>query len=611
MEKTFYISQKPISKKMQSVVCLLFGLLCFGSKCLFLLRKSTLTLLSDDIGDLASPVYLAGLDWSQVVNRSNYYGYGFKWIYFIFFKLTDNPRVIYYSIYLFQYLVMTVITVGFYYFYVRHFNKNKNSLMMALLLLFMMLNASVSFSSEGSVYFCFLLMLVIFFMVYESQTRVGRCLWSILLSFWLCYLMTLHERCLAVIIAVVLIIVFDWIYHRHCCVEPISFGISLTVFYWLEEKLTDNVLNTLWAQKAASGSINNTTVAIKNPLWFFESKEALVVFLKTGFSNLLTAICKSYGLWYVLFFMLVFGVFAFVFRQKVFKVIYEDNREAILGYLICIVTALIIIVGVAQRWGKGILNGGSRGPEYYYKGMTYIRYYKPFVLGSCALGIHLWKEVRNKIKTGWKYLGLFLLAASYSYFLWGLYPILQSNRNDTFSRFGFMQFENINDRYQVMACMIITLAFAHIIFCIRKKYWEPGVSTLLSVVIVLSTELYNVHYPLIKMRFENTVHFIDEVAVLAGLDKSEVYYYKTKSYGDSINEHTFQFSLPRYSIQYGWPEQEDVLVVSPSDNEALIKKGGITENAPYICLDKGVYIYIVGDDLCKTISSYGYEIQYD
>ena len=59
------------------------------------LKSSTLTAGNDDIGTMAGAAYFAGLDWSDVISRSLYYGWGYSMFMAPAFLLTDNVRILF------------------------------------------------------------------------------------------------------------------------------------------------------------------------------------------------------------------------------------------------------------------------------------------------------------------------------------------------------------------------------------------------------------------------------------------------------------------------------------------------------------------------------------
>lgn len=605
-DSTMEINKEDSLKKQYLVYLALFPVL-FMAGFIGMCRENTLHLLSDNIGDLASPTYLAGLDWSVVIGRSNYYGYGFKWLYFILFKLTDNPAVIYFSIYIIQYAIMALVSVCLYKIIVEKYRGGKHSFLLALTFVWAITEASVSTDSEGSVYFSFMILIILILKGVGLPSGKKKLLFSVLMAFWLPYMITLHERCLAVIIAFFIVAVIDLIISHKCIVTPWVFIPAFAGFYYAEEKFTDKVMKTLWAAKYAAGKLNNTTVSIKNPLWFLQSLSNFKVFVDTFISNVLTAITKTYGLWLLGLLLFIIGFFMLIFRNKKFTEWYKDNRVLAVAYMLCYMTALIILAGVAQRWGRGIVNPGSRGAGYYYKGMTYVRYYKPFLYVGIILSFEIYTKF-PEIKKFVRAICVLLLTGFYAYFVLGLFPAMQAGRDDSFDRFGFINREIISPIVTVYLCIGVVLFVGCCFIFIKDKWLKILVPIGLIMACIYSMDVRSISKPTMICNFDGVA---DEMSVLSGtidLDEYPVYYYKA-SKSSHNSEHTLQFMLPRIPVQFGWPDEgtENVIVISGRNTEGLLEKEIIDAPIPCIYEDDLFSVFVLGNELTDEMEAQGIE----
>lgn len=79
-----------------------------------LVQNNNIDITMDEFGTLANASYYAGLDWSNVLSTTRYYGAGFYWIYSIFFRIFENPYVIVILIYVINSLLVS-LTAGLIY----------------------------------------------------------------------------------------------------------------------------------------------------------------------------------------------------------------------------------------------------------------------------------------------------------------------------------------------------------------------------------------------------------------------------------------------------------------------------------------------------------------
>jgi hypothetical protein len=54
---------------------------------------------TDELGTIVGAVELAGLDWSNDIKNSGYYGFVYYSLFFFVFKITDDPIIIYRNYY--------------------------------------------------------------------------------------------------------------------------------------------------------------------------------------------------------------------------------------------------------------------------------------------------------------------------------------------------------------------------------------------------------------------------------------------------------------------------------------------------------------------------------
>jgi len=227
-----------MKKKVSKCICVF--LLSFLLKCLVFFQNTDIMIISDWIGDLALPTYLAGLDWHNLVSATSYYGYGFKWAYTIFFVLTDNPYVIYLSIELLHTIFQCVLATVSYYYFVKNCNAKQDAITIVWICI-ITASAYTSMASEAQIYMAFWILCLLLMTLVHTEKNGKRRWYSMLISVWACYAITLHERCVALIIALIFVLVLWRIYEKRWLVDLNIFIPSLILSYCIQEKITQNI----------------------------------------------------------------------------------------------------------------------------------------------------------------------------------------------------------------------------------------------------------------------------------------------------------------------------------------------------------------------------------
>lgn len=572
-----------------------------------LVNGAQISLLIDHIGDLAVPAKLAGNDWSYLVSLSSYYGYGFKWLYFVFFKMTDNPYVIYTCIVILHNILQALVLVFFLNKIEKVFPKNTGLLEILAVSMIALSTATSGFNSEGSLFVGMFLLCIIMIPMFENRTRKYRTLSSIALSLYLVYLITIHERCVGIIAAVVIVLALDWIISKKCAVQPAAFLVSLAVFYFAEEKLKDYVISVFWAEKFAEGTLKNTSVSISNPLWFLENRDQFGNIVQILISNLFTLVTRTYGLIILPVALCILGIVFLISKKEVFNNWYQENGKMVCPMMICLLTTLIILGGVAHRWGRNMLNGN-------YKGMAYHRYYLVFVWPAVIIAVLLWNTISEKVKwfSCWITMGVYGLSTLVFRKYVAEY-VAEMNDIDI-KRFFYSEYLipiEINSENRIQLAMQSVCISAVLIFfimsgntIIRKLYYLIMVFVVLTVV----TTGWNVHFQKVTALEGNVYEYLKEMDEKVGLPQTiYVNAYEGKKSGKQ--RYNLQFLLNRHSIVSEWPEgEEEALIVSNVEPDNL---SAYTDMKPegYIRIEDDRVLYIVGDDYYELLEESGYTIK--
>lgn len=579
----------------------------FMIKCTGLLRDVDLSLSSDHLGDMATPSYLAGKNWLPLISDCSYYGYGFKWLYAVFFKLTDKAEVIFRCIQITQIFMIALCATILYHAVKKYLCGGKDNLPAYLILLLGNGFSSITYNSEGSLYFFSLLIAALLIKLSVTDIKKSKIKYSILLAVLMCYMITLHERTIGLFIAFFIILVCDWIFSRKCYVEPISFTGTLCVLYFLEEKLTDKVVDFFWTVSATDGTLKNTSISVSNPTWLFTDGKSFKLFFDYIVSNILTLVNNSYGMVIIPILLTTYFIIRFFTHRKEFREEYSERRGSIFVMLVFLAMSLIILVGVAQRWGLSAFKGNSNG----YKGMAYPRYYMPFIWPALIMGGVLWKDYYEKfhLKVYATVTAIYGIASFYM--LFAIRNQIFDNISKTnSSRFGVIVefFDNLSWGY----AWNLALSFLFVTIFWHAYYREFKAILVLAFLAAffLMYDCYKWAFPKVTTTFSGVRSFLKECEKSVDLG-SDLYFLGYDSESES-NIYTSQFVLSDYTLHNGWTTGE-IIVLSECPPENLADRlrekeyeNEINKDLGWLKIDDQWFLYVQGSDNINKLTDSGY-----
>ena len=383
---------KLISEK--NIYCCYFLSSILLSSLMIFISLRTFESLNFTIGQLAVPVYLAGLDWEPLISSSEYYGYGLKWILFPVYKYISNPYYMYVVSTMIYAILICILGYFFYKIAILYWNMENtvfNALMFSIV--FRVHDPIDAYTNELLLLIAYMLLCIFIVMLIEKKKH--KIMLSVLIMVWLNFMITIHERALVATIALLLIaILYRFIYKEW--IINFKFAIpTYVLFYWGENQLTNYIQDFFWMEKKLQGNLVNTSALAGNHTWLFKSWENFGCFLREVFANLLTLQLHTYGSFSVIFSVCVIVFILIIRKDKECKQFIDTNKSLVTIVLFSVFATLGIILGLGLNWGKTILNENLYG----YKAYGYYRYFLCFIwpafLGNFLI---ISKLVNNNIK---------------------------------------------------------------------------------------------------------------------------------------------------------------------------------------------------------------------
>ncbi|MBR4628446.1 MAG: hypothetical protein IKO47_12295 [Ruminococcus sp.] len=262
------------------------------------LRMKMLHMSQDEMGVLATAAYAVGEDWSAVVSKFGYYGYGSSLLYIPIFALTKGPVLRYRLITTLNSVLMSLIPVIAYRIASKYCKASKKTSFIAALVTGLY-PGYLLFSKWvwNETMMCLLpwVAALLVFRLYSEQDKPKRIIFSVLLSLTLVYSYAVHGRALGLIAAVILIIVLIAVFQKRLIVEPVSFCSSFTVFYICDHFAKKFVQSRVWLV-GSDGELNNTLGGNTGKLHDYTSFDGFRGLLRIASGQLSAASASTYGI---------------------------------------------------------------------------------------------------------------------------------------------------------------------------------------------------------------------------------------------------------------------------------------------------------------------------
>jgi len=267
----------------------------------------TLTVLGDEMGPAAIAAYLAGEDWSFVVQKMHlpYYGYGQAILYVPIFLITKAPEI--------RYLLMGTV----------------NSALLAAIPIFayQILGRIQSLSSKKRFWFaltvslfppylvftkwiwnetllCVLPWMLLFLIIRCVEKKGNIVVESVALAFTTVYCYAVHGRGILYIGVVVLTIIYLYARYKIKIVNPLSFAVGFVGSYWIHNAVKNFLTVNLWKHNLGEALMGTISGTVPNVFKLF-STEGITQFLTMAAGHLMSAVLSSYGLLVLVVFFLI------------------------------------------------------------------------------------------------------------------------------------------------------------------------------------------------------------------------------------------------------------------------------------------------------------------
>lgn len=584
---------------------ILFIMKSYLNTCLYGLVQNT---GNDEIGTIAGATLFTEFDWSNVISRANYYGFGYSVLMTPALLLIDDTVLLHQILLVYNTVCICISAVICFNIQCRYFAVKDKKLAFFIAL------ASVTFennvvmtnvvANESPLILILWTTIALLLYLKEKKDKTQKNLGGTLcLALILIYGLLIHTRIIYIWGTVAVFIALYAIYKRKCMINIPTFLGVFACGYIVANKMIHYVQNTLW--KAEEGTVlNNSIQSLSGNL-----EKYLEVFTWNGFkATVYTALGEIWGM-----ICLTGGVFAFGlvlmlialvrFRKTEFIECVGENFE----FVVITVTALYIAILGSVSLGaanalKEVVAAGEASKWY-----MYVRY-TALVMGPIIMCTLVWltdKAKNIKYARNYQYGAIFVYIVVQIGFLWKIAPKFIGVKNTGSGEYlnymalmGMEYGDNFLPVHFIRILVLSSLALGGVILCVKryKKLFVPiiviGINFFsFSVVTVMgnsqvSRELYELFYEAEKY-VEDEWEMTPENCSIS-----------ISTSGTSAFINSCQFSFKEWNINlsdlYDEKKRENEIIFSPIDTEDYLFSG---YKLAYTNDQKTCFMYIRGAEI--------------
>ena len=576
--------------------------------------------MGDELGVLATGATFAGMDWSSVFkvmsdtfSEVNYYGGGFGIIFtplFVLFK--TRPFLLYQTILAICAGLQSASAFFSYRILVKYGVKNRiYAFCISIAASFFVTSRATNAMNENMLILCTWLVVYLLTILFDENLKyVTRGVYSVILSFVICYSYTVHSRSLVIAIAIVLVIIIGNGVFNKKIVALIPFFSGMFIFYWAANIFNELIIS--WVFKVTEATIVYNTGAtaatsiIDQFVGLFRDGQWRAfgdIFLTNILGmTIVTAmmILLAFSMWFRL------GIKTVNSKVKKREISKENIELVLLGVFIFSSVCLMIGLYSIQGLGNTVLALNEKNCT---RSHFYLRYPGAFC-GSFVtlLGIFIWKKVCN-----WKDIIFAILctALTSAYTLWSIGGSRGENGDPQFDFYHFFSPFCLNtygeqtNGLDFVTAIIVTVLIGSIItiFIIKQK---------ISFSAILIGIFFVYQYFYLGFNFDvpssKELHYSIISSVSLFQENDELRDDIEKIYVPLISgrweiSYVLQYYLPETEVIRDMPDNKErnVVLITFSqiwDNEDF-------EDYEWCQLEDGSYLYVKGDAYIQEFEKYG------
>jgi len=423
---------------------------------------------TDELGTIVGAASVAGCDWSGVISRSGYYGFGYYSLFAPLFKMHLSPIIIYRIILITTRILRGSVISGIAYYIGKqyyHFSSKIELIILSLICTFP-IHPNDDANIINDVVLDIFLWIIILSLCKITQHigRTGKCLkWIFIYIVAAFYSMFLHTRALVIVIASLIVLTGIFIYTKKRRLLVSLLIIPMAVFGRLIISAYQNAIWSATGNELKNASVNMT---MRFPVLDIKTWEVWFVMLighisvqsvLTGFLFLLAVVSVVRYLYVV------------IVRKQKSEMIYVN---IVLGVSVLSMGA-VFAAFMISNWSAGMYSTWTtvdKGQTYAYKALCYVRYWNVFSMPFLYTGVYLSeRKVCGNCMKQTLIAGIILTFG----FVDVVIPIVRNNSSAASFLYTYLteRTEEVNAQFYykcILVCMVFT-AFALVIYIFKNN----------------------------------------------------------------------------------------------------------------------------------------------
>ncbi len=454
----------------ETISILLGMLFSFALLEVVLLKTYPLHTTTDELGAIVGAATLAGYDWSGVIDRSGYYGFGYYSLFAPLFMMKLSPIVIYRVIAGITSFIRGCSIFGITYYIGKKYIKFESRLVLFILSILCTIPICTlnwaSLINDLVLDVCFWFIILSICKMIEHADTFGRFLkWMLFYAIAMSWMLLLHTRALVVLGVSLLTLIIVGILKKKKLFFLVIIMIPMT---FLAEVGIHIYQNTIWK---AGEELANTSVRVETGFSLFDWK-TWEIWLDMVIGNISVLTLLTGGLFWA----------AIIVAIKYFlNIILKKDKYC--GNIYINVILIISGVCMAATFGAFMLSGwfvdmyhtwdtAEMGKVYSYKALCYVRYWGIYAAPFLFTGIYLLGKKQlfsfnETVLSGVLLLGLFVEC---------VIPIIQNNSDAGYFLCAYLTEKNESVTAQfyyksILICIIFIVISVAIYYGKKDKRW--------------------------------------------------------------------------------------------------------------------------------------------
>lgn len=604
---------------------LLAFVLVFVPKALLCFFAQPVSFISDEVATMAGGAYWAGLDWSGVVSHAGYYGTGFTGFTALFYKLTDDPWIIYLLTTLLCTILQSITAVIAYTILQKIFKVSNKKYIVAVSVAcgyFVATESIVVFNEHMIILLSWIAAWLLLKLQENIENKKKKIGYTFVLFIVMSYSLTIHTRMLIFWAALVVTILFyAWTYKK-CLISVPTAAITGTIGYVVSQFYIHAMQNAIWVVEPGRG-LRNAKIGgnIFDSLQLLLSPKSWQAWFNIVFGQLHTISVFTGGL-----FLIFIVVFIHFMWNKLLRKNWNQEQagmEARMMPVVVFFSACIAATIAAQslNWLQGsvdVIHAGFENNLYESKAYGYLRYFGPYcgpILLMGAVFLYHWKdkvlEYRKIVFPIWGFLEFYWMVCIFPY----IYHTDQVGALEFYFPFSLQMLTDPIDIKTLFPASIVLAVSLFLIFFLFKKRRLKTVFIWVGILFAYTYFYIGITWDIEfardnKQLAQNSYELISDIEDAVDLPY-EIYVYDSWKKDDHNNYYMYQFLLNRYKIIPELPPENLESTVLFVNDAYTDETHQMWNSQGYKCYKVGEFelLLVKGEDLQQQFMDAGVNLE--